>query len=570
MIIYFLPVALVFWFMNTFYVNVPFWDEWSLIPFFEKIANGSANFADFFSQHNEHRMLFPKMIFTALSFPFDLNLYIYIFFSLSIVVLTFISIHKITNLGIVNENKYTSHIFNILNCFFLFSLIQYENWLWGFQIAWFFINACVVISVVILVIAKKLNPNIRFLLSGLCCVIASFSSAHGLLSWLALIPSVLSIEGNTNKKIKRLGIWMALFIVCFIIYTIGYQKPGHHPDILFFLKHPLISGGYILTIIGFPLGTSLLLSQLIGLFILLSFSFFNFYCLRNYKSEFTLYAVPWLSIGWFATLFAGMTTVGRSGFGVEQAMASRYTSVLILLSISCVNLYRLFISHNIKDISITKIYVIPIRIFLSSILIIFFISSNSHAIAEAHNISLSRRTGKTCLEVVKFLDQSFNDLSNSCLNLLYPNAARLKDYAKKLEKIGFREFPKNIVFQDAALKSHGYIDIPRKTEKLLTFSKNDTLKIVGWAILPEKKQQPNVVLISYDNQNSFFSSGNVRLDRPDVAKAFNSSLYRKSGWEANVSLKTIPLGEHFIKVWVYDQDFKQFIKLNGQVKINII
>jgi hypothetical protein len=44
-------------------IDVPFWDQWDgTAPLFEKMAAGTLGFADFFSQHNEHRTLFPRLI----------------------------------------------------------------------------------------------------------------------------------------------------------------------------------------------------------------------------------------------------------------------------------------------------------------------------------------------------------------------------------------------------------------------------------------------------------------------------------------------------------------------------
>src|SRR5260370_28670478 len=48
-------------------VDVPFWDEWDgTSPLFEKMAAGTLGFAYFFAQHNEHRILFPRLIFFGL------------------------------------------------------------------------------------------------------------------------------------------------------------------------------------------------------------------------------------------------------------------------------------------------------------------------------------------------------------------------------------------------------------------------------------------------------------------------------------------------------------------------
>jgi hypothetical protein len=51
-------------------VDTPFWDEWDrTAPLFEKMAAGTLGFADFFAQHNEHRILFPRLIFFGLTMP---------------------------------------------------------------------------------------------------------------------------------------------------------------------------------------------------------------------------------------------------------------------------------------------------------------------------------------------------------------------------------------------------------------------------------------------------------------------------------------------------------------------
>src|SRR6476646_5984332 len=48
-------------------VNLPVLDEWNgTAPLFEKMADGTLGIADFFAQHNEHRIFFPRLIFFTL------------------------------------------------------------------------------------------------------------------------------------------------------------------------------------------------------------------------------------------------------------------------------------------------------------------------------------------------------------------------------------------------------------------------------------------------------------------------------------------------------------------------
>ncbi|MFN6514484.1 MAG: hypothetical protein RMY29_008280 [Nostoc sp. CreGUA01] len=563
---YSLPIILLLWFVISFSVNVPFGDDWDLVGLFGKISSGTANFGDFFAQHNEHRIFFPKIIFTILAFSSKWNIKLEIYFSLLLVLINFFMLYKIAAHSDNTNNNLLFHLFNFITCIINFSLTQYENWLWGFQIAWFLINTCLILAVFILTVPQKLHPNYKLLFASLCCLIASFSSAHGLVSWLVILPLVYLVEGRTKQKKIRMLVWVVLFAFCVAIYFIDYEKPPRHPSILFILQQPLIAYKYFFSLIGFSLGKYIWFPVVTGSIIFFSFLFFNILCLKNSQSVFFKKAAPWLSLGWFAILFALMTTVGRAGFGIEQATSSRYVSVSILLVISCLQLCRLWILckwQNDKNIHTFSGFCLG---FVISILV--FNSTNS--IAEGQNIFIQRNFGKSCLEVINYLDRSIRNSPNNCLKLLYPKEFRLPRLSRVLEELEFRNFPKNIAFITKTKKDRGFIDGVTSIEQLSNLRRSDSLKIWGWAVLPEAQEQPIIVLLSYGKSRSFFAAGLVHLHRPDVAKVFNSSLYNKSGWEVNVSVKSIPAGENVIKAWVYDQKRQQFKQLNGELKIKVV
>ncbi|MEH1913873.1 hypothetical protein [Nostoc sp.] len=564
---YSLPVVLLFWFVTTFSVNVPFGDDWALVTFFDKIHGGTANFRDFFSQHNEHRIFFPRIIFAILAFFSKWNLKLETYFSFLLALVNFVILYKVAKASFNESDRVSFHLFNITTSIVNFSLIQYENWLWGFQIAWLLINTCLVLAVFILTVPKNLLPNLRLSLASLCCFIASFSLAHGLLSWLALLPSVYMLEGRTKQKKIRILLWMGLFVFCVGIYSIGYEKPSHHPNIFFILQQPLITSEYFFTIIGFSFGKNILYPIITGLIIFLLFSFFNVFWLKNYQSVFFKKAAPWLSLGWFAILFASITTVGRSGFGVEQATSSRYVTVSILLVISCLQLCRLWILYKWQDAE-KNTYIFSG--FCLGFLICIFVFSSQGSIIEGQNSFLQRKTGQNCLEIINFIDTSITNSPNNCLNFIFPDQFMIRKLSTVLQKLEFRNFPQNITFITKADKNHGYIDVPSTTQQPLNIHRNETLKLSGWAILPERQEQPPITLLSYGNNQSFFATGLVNSNRPDVATALNSSLYNTSGWEANISLKSIPVGETVIKAWVYDRKGQQFIQLNGEPKIKVL
>jgi len=568
LIAYLLPVTLLLWFVCNFSVNVPFGDEWALPVFFEKVALGSANFTDFFAQHNEHRMFFPKIIFIILAFSSKWDVRLEMYFSIFLAMVSFCAMYRIAA-NSQNQDSKLFHLFNIATCILIFSLVQRENWLWGFQVAWFLINTCVILAVFFLVVPTRLLPSQRLYLSAICCFIASFSSAHGLLSWIALLPTVASVQGSARQRKVRLSLWMALFFLSLFIYLIGYVKPSHHPDIFFFLKEPLIATTYLLTLLGNPIGKLIIPDVIFGLIIAATFVLFNIYYLKNYKSEFAHDAAPWLSLGWFATLFALMTTLGRAGFGVEQALSSKYTTGCVLLVISLLQIWRLLIYYERNWLQ-KNTYINYGCIYFVGIITAVFIANSSDAITQAEETWLQKTSAEACLEVVHFIDKSISQQPNNCLNLLSPSVARLKEFADPLQRMGFRDFPRNITFTTQPVKIYGNIDNHPSTDNPVMLPKKGNIEISGWAIIPEQREQPKVVLLSYDGSQSFFANAALDSYRPDVAKYLNSGLYQKSGWEVNVSQSSIPLRETVIKAWVYDPEHKQFVKLSGEVKIKVV
>ncbi|MGL6283894.1 MAG: hypothetical protein ACRC2J_15945, partial [Microcoleaceae cyanobacterium] len=62
-------------------------------------------------------------------------------------------------------------------------------------------------------------------------------------------------------------------------------------------------------------------------------------------------------------------------------------------------------------------------------------------------------------------------------------------------------------------------------------------------------------------------NGYVTLDSPDLAKHFQSSLYRQARWRVNFSADSLPVGSHNIFAWVYYPGKNQFMRLRDQVPI---
>src|SRR5262245_66262055 len=62
-----LPLAYLVRMCIVHFVDVPFWDQWELVPRLDHLYAGTLTVADLWGQNNEHRPLFPIATMLALA-----------------------------------------------------------------------------------------------------------------------------------------------------------------------------------------------------------------------------------------------------------------------------------------------------------------------------------------------------------------------------------------------------------------------------------------------------------------------------------------------------------------------
>lgn len=572
-ILYLLPAVFILWFISKFAINIPYMDQWSLVPFFEKISDGKATFTDFFALHNEHRLFFPKLIFVGFAFLTNWKIRYELYFNFILACITCFTLYKLS-IKTQKPDNFLAKISTILTCLLIFSLMQYENWLWGFQLANQLINTCLVVATFILTSFQQWSINKRVIIAAILCFIASFSSAQGLLTWLALIPAVAFLENpnnvddNINKE--KLDIWGTLFIVSAIIYAIGYDKPVDTPSFIIPFEQPINSLFFALNLLGFPILSVVAkpgAAFIVGLLICVFFITTSWYIFKHFRLEFRQNLTPWVCLGIFSSLFAVMTTIGRGALPIEFAMISRYTTNSLLLIVAFIQILRFFVSLYPSDrIQIFKgIYGVFSGIFLA-----IFLSNSIATFTHIKEFKTNIDIGKACLNYIYIFNEKYIDKSyNNCLKNLYPDAEEVKKYADILDKLYFREFPldANLILP-MPNQTYGNIDKPASSKNPLLINKNITgFSITGWAILPESTKNPQVVFLTNNQSKNFFAIAKINIERPDVAAYFKNNRFTKSGWSVDISPASLPPGETIINAWVYDANNDRFFKLNGEAKV---
>jgi hypothetical protein len=306
-------------------VNVPFWDQWTMAPLLKKFHDGSLGFHDFWAQHNEHRPLFPRAIDLGLAQAtnWDIRAELYLNFAVAAGgFLVFVAALRRT----LDRTEFM--VASIVAAFIYFSLFQWENWLWGWQLGWFLSGIAAAGAMWALAFVSDRPWRWSVALAGACGVLATYSLGNGLLVWPAGVVVLALLR-------KPMRVWIALGILTSASYLYRYHNPPGLPSKMLFLHHPVQFGEFVLLYLGrmFAPGTGLGIA--VGAALLASFGACMVHVIRHRDDDGLVdRAAFWAGLGAYALGGALLTSVARLGFGLEQAPSSRYTTVAALFAVA--------------------------------------------------------------------------------------------------------------------------------------------------------------------------------------------------------------------------------------------
>jgi len=400
-----------------------------MVPLFEAVSHHVLSLGDLWRQHNDHRIFFPNLVLLVSAYITNWNIgtevIIGFLFSLITATLIFLMIKK----SIIKS--WLGFLAGLLTATWFFSPVQWENWLWGWQVEWFMCIAGITTAFFLLL--KYTNKSVKhkillFVGAILAAGIASFSLAGGLFVWLVGIIILLLMK--QPRKIQC--IWLLLGTLSTFLYYYHYvQPPGPNDStITFSLHHPIAFIHFFLAYLGAPIGSMNGQQQatiIIGsmLFLLLLPLLYLTWQRRNNVGKY----LPWLMLCLIGILGDLATAVGRLSYGIGTADSSRYTAFSILYVIGLTVLaVALFDDLN----KTSKNF----RVIATSGLILFslplLISSYSVGIKGFHSQSVLLNEIKTCTHV--------EHPSSTCLSLTYPNpsiALQRLEYLKAKHWAGY-------------------------------------------------------------------------------------------------------------------------------------
>jgi len=566
-----IPACILFTLILKYGVDMPHWDNWHYVSFFEKFSNGTLTLGDLFAQQNEYRQFFPNLIFVGLGWLTKWDLRYELLVSFALACLVSFNIYRLGRLTVGGSPARRLTIYFLANLL-IFSPVQYDNWLLGMQVIYFMPVACVTTCLVIAY--SQLGARAKFLSCMCLATISTFSSANGILCWLVVLPLLTwsnSRKELFNKKWLTLA-WVIGFAVSAAIYFNDYEKPVQHPSLSDGLIHPAKALRYFLILLGRavePGGMIFLRDQMgaahkiiaaaTGITLAALFAVSALHIRRD--TELAHRAAGWLMLGAYSIMTALLVTVGRVGFSVEQAFSLRYTTFTLYLPVALLYLLPTIYEHHAAGghLAGKRRMLLPslAGIFILSHLLIYPLS-----IKQMSAFSAGLLQSKACLLFI-------NVVREDCLTeKVYPNLEALRRAANSLDGMEF--------LRPGLIKSSRVQDIeasdaqsPGQYGSLnsVTQTGEDVYTASGWAVLPQRGAPADAILLTYDRADGdsvIFALADTGEERGVVARILRRSLPSDySGWQKSFSVNDLPTNPVIITAWAFDARTGKAFKLDG-------
>lgn len=550
-----LPMVLIAAIINHYGVNVPYGDEWSFLPLLGKWDSHQLTFADFYGAHNGHRILIPRLIYLALTQLTHGNLRAEMFFSLFLCILTSAGIYLLLRRTVIGSTTKHLALWALINLF-LFSPIQAENWLWGFQLQVFLSNLCIVGAIVC--ITSEAGVLVRFAGALAFALAGTFSFGNGLLIW----PAVFVVLVCRREKVPVPAAWITIAVLVMLAYLPGYPAREPTPATTQWFDYLLYFAGFLgAPLARIPNSKPLVLPVMLGSILVAGYLWNAARLVR--RREALRNAAPWLALGAYVIASAVMAAVARIHSGPGHALDSRYTTVSLVLVVSLIGLVASVIAQDRKaTASRSEQRSVIAGVAVGSLLILYTINAPFEFRYLRLNHSF-RELGKGALEFSAVLDldqmcrailmiREDPDTLARCLGVL--DRLKLLDPPRRQTDVlaDAEDRPKRATDEDGIFES-------------VKFGSADVLVASGWSYLPGDAGPPAGVLLAYRSGQDWkaFALSDVTERRPDLTTRYKSRSYLEAGWRLTFPRSILPPGEQEISAWALEANHGRTYRLPG-------
>jgi hypothetical protein len=224
-------LAAVLVFVARFSSNVPSWDDWDMVP--TLTGRQPVTLEWLWSQHNEHRVPFPRLLLLALSYIAGVDFRTPMFFNV-------LAMGAVAAAMIGLAGRLRGHV-SLSDAFFPLVVLhwgQAANWLWGWQIQFF---ASAILAIVVLLMIVRAGTVYRLtghvIAAGVSVVLLTMSGANGLGMVPALALWLLYLAWDWRRLPERRNQFSSLVVgalgvvalLLTALYFVEYESVPWHP-----------------------------------------------------------------------------------------------------------------------------------------------------------------------------------------------------------------------------------------------------------------------------------------------------------------------------------------------------
>ena len=520
--------------------------------------------SDLFAQNNEHRMFFPKgfEILLGSITKYDNVAEMYVVLACFFVTLVGLLLAFRSN---VVGGGFGSRLFLFVPVSLLvFGLRQHENMLFGYQINFAFTQTFGVLALFLLYVSgRDGSKKLAFAAALGSATVASFSTAQGLLAWpVGLLQLLVSPIEKPAKKVL-VGVWGLVGLGEWAVYFFDYQKPKHHPSLLYVLDHPAVGTEYFLNSLGGALfwqqGSAFAGGLLVACLAVVSL-------LLVYKDGKLGECSFWVSLLLYSSLVLASITLGRSGFGAEQALNSRYATFSVLAVVGVYAMLAKLAFEKRSSVRMVSLVVLSACVLLSA------------AVSYPEGIEVGAEQ-KASREKAAFVLSTHETQPDQLLEQnLYPRAARVRRFAPILERLGYNVFSEPRAWDPLPPLSDlapvasptpseagaitGVIGLITRERSSVVLEGMSFITVRGWAVDVDDRDTAGGVYVDRDGKlfPAFYGD-----KRKKVARRLGVTAYEHSGFERAIPVSEIGAGTHELSIVVLTNDRKGYYRPNEKI-----
>jgi hypothetical protein len=424
-------------------VNVPRWDDWDVIPFAVAVDEGTAGFADFWMQHNEHRIAAVKAILAPLVLATDFDLRAMMFAGFALQLLAFFFLWSLLRRTLPADPWWCVAAAPVAVSLLMFSPAQEENWLWALTaLQWHLCNFAAAAAVWLM--AARPRP---WLLLGGCFLLTTagmLSVASGIVLWGVVLAAIVTESAAARRWPSwwLLLAWFAGAVALAGSYFGSFRANPGPSYVAYSLSHPLEVAAFVLVYLGNPIAQGLPLRWVVaaGLAGLAAFlvAVYAVVIRRLWTKE----VLPWIWLSMHALLVALATAAGRTRFGIVVATTNRYTTGALFFWIGLVAIAAITLPRLMRE-SRPRLT----RALGAAALVVGLVGIANHA--RLYRYGYGRFVQIHHDRVVALAEiTDYRTASDEAFALLYPPIpARAREYARILDVNGLGPFSPHMVGQ---------------------------------------------------------------------------------------------------------------------------